>query len=85
MKPKMAYLRAHHWEFEGQALGFEEGMILGTGEVLVSTVGDANNVKIGLDDGTDLSSLVGYLEGSNVVIPKDVFFGDQIEEASCGA
>ena len=66
MKLKMAYLRAHHWESEGEALGFKEGMVLGTGELLVSTLGAANNIKIGLDDGTDLGSLVGSLEGSNV-------------------
>ena len=52
MKLKMAYLRDHHWESGGEAIGSEEGMILGTGEVLGSTLGAAKNVKIGLDDGT---------------------------------
>ena len=85
MKPKMAYLRAHQWESEGEALGFEEGMVLGTGEVLGSTIGAANNVKIGIDDGTDMGSLVGSLGGSNVGITNGVFLGNQIEEAICGA
>ena len=85
MKPKMAYLRAHHWESEGEVLGYEEGMVLGTGEVIGSTLGDSNSVKIGLDDGTDMGSLVGSLEDYNVGIPKGAFLGDKIEEASCGA
>ena len=59
MNLKMAYFRAHHWESEGEALGSEEGMVLVTGEVLGSTLGAANNVKIGLDDGTELGSLDG--------------------------
>ena len=85
MKPKMEYLRAHHLESESEALGSEEGMVLGTGEVLGSTLGAANNVKIGLDDRTELGYLVGSLEGSNFGIPKGAFLGDQIEEARCGA
>ena len=85
IKLEMAYLRAHHWESEGEALGSEEGMVLGTGEVLGSTLGAANNVKIGLDDGNELGSLVGSLGGSNAVIPEGAFLGDKIEEASCGA
>ena len=60
-------------------------MLLGTGEVLVSTLGAANNVKICLDDGTELGFLVGSLEGSNAVIPEGALLGDKIEEASCGA
>ena len=48
MKLKMAYLRAHHWESKCVALGSEEGMVLGTGEVLGSTLGSAKNVKLGL-------------------------------------
>ena len=59
MNLKMECFRAHHWESEGEALGSEEGMVLVTGEVLGSTIGAANNVKIGLDDGTELGSLVG--------------------------
>ena len=85
MKPNMAYLRAHHWESAGELLGSEEGMIIGTGEVLGSTLGAANNVKIGLYGGTKIGSLVGSLEGSNVGIPKCTLLGDQIEDASCGA
>ena len=50
---------AHNWESEGEGLGYKEGMVLGTGEVLGSTLGSANNVKIGHDDGTELGSLVG--------------------------
>ena len=42
------------------------------------TLGAANNVKIGLDDGNNLGSLVGSLEGYNVGIPKGAFLGDQI-------
>ena len=84
MELKMEYLRAHHWESEGEALGSEEGMVLVTGEVLGSTLRAANNVKIGIDDGTELVSLVAPLEGSNVGIPKGEFLGGQIEEASCG-
>ena len=60
-------------------------MVLGTGEVIGSTLGTSNTVKIELDDGTDLVSLVGPLEGSNVGIPKGAFLGDKIEESSCGA
>ena len=40
-------------------------MLIGNGEVLGSKLGAANHVKIGLDDGTDLGSLVGFIEGSN--------------------
>ena len=68
MNPNMAYLRAHHWESEGEALVSEEGMVPGTGEVLGSNLGSAESVRIGLDDGTDMGSLVGSLEGSNVGI-----------------
>ena len=50
---------SHHWDSEGEALGSEEGMVIGTGEVLGSTLGAANNVKIGLDDGTEMGSLDG--------------------------
>ena len=50
-----------------------------------STLGDAYNVKIGLDGGSELGSLVGSLEGSNVGISKGTFLGDKKEEASCGA
>ena len=85
MKLKMSYLRAHNWDSEGEALGSEKGMVLGNGEVLGSTLGDANHVKIGIDDGTEIGFLVGSLEGSNVGIPKFAFLGDQIEEAICGA
>ena len=59
MNLKMEYLRACNWEYEGEALGFEEGITLGTGEVLGSTLGAANNVKIGLNDGTELGFLFG--------------------------
>ena len=76
---------AHNWESEGEGIGYKEGMVLGTGEVLGSTLGSANNVKIGHDDGTELGSLVGYLEGYNFGIPKGTFLGDKIEEASCGS
>ena len=84
MKLKMAYLRDCHWESEGEALGSEEAMVRGTGEVLGSTLGAANNENIGLYDGTGIGSLVGSLEGSNVQIPKGAFLWDQIEEAICG-
>ena len=50
MKLKMAYFRDHHWESEGGSLVSEEGVLLVTGEVLGSTLGAANNFKIGLDD-----------------------------------
>ena len=53
--------------------------------MLGSTLGAADNVNIGLDDGTYLGSLVGSLEVSNVDIPKGALLGDQIKEASCGA
>ena len=59
MKLKMAYLKARHWEFEDEGIGYEEGMVISTGEVLGSTLGAANNVKIGLDDGTEMGSLDG--------------------------
>ena len=48
MKPKMEYLRAHHLESESEALGSEEGMVLGTGEVLGSTLGSTKISKLGL-------------------------------------
>ena len=60
-------------------------MVLVTGEVLGSTLGASNNVKIGLDDETDLGFLVGSPEGSNAGIPKGAFLGDKTEEARCGA
>ena len=60
MELKLAYLRDQQWEYEGEALGSEEGMVLGTGVLLGSTLGDAENVKFGLDDGNEL----GYLSGS---------------------
>ena len=60
-------------------------MVIGTGEVLVYTLGDAKNIRIGLGDGTELASLVGSLESSNVGMPKGAFLGYQVEEASCGA
>ena len=61
MKMKMEYLRARHWGSEGEALGSEEYMVLGTGELLRSTLGATNNVKIGNDAGTELGSLVDSL------------------------
>ena len=70
---------------EGEVLGYEEGMVPGTGEVLGYTLVSADNFKIGIYDGTDMVSLVGSLEGSNVGIPKGTLLEDQIEEASCGA
>ena len=70
-------------EYEGEDLGSEEGMVLGSVEVFGSTFGAANDVKIGLYNGTDLVSQVGSLEGYNVGIPKCAFLGDQIEEARC--
>ena len=60
-------------------------MILGTGEVLGSTLVAAENVKVGLDDGTELGSLTGSLEVSNVGIPKSALLGVTIKEDSCGA
>ena len=50
-------------------------MVLGTGEVLGSTLKAADNVKIGIDDGTGLGSLVGSLEGSTVGISKGALLG----------
>ena len=85
MNLKMAYLRAHHWKSEGEALGSEEGMVLDTCEVLGSTIGSADKVKIGLDYGTELVYLVVFLEGYNFSIPKCALLGDQIEEAIYGA
>ena len=78
MKLKRSDLRSHHWESEGEEIGSEEGMVIGTSEVLGSTLGAADNVKIGLDDGTEMGSLVGSLDGSNVGIPNGAFLGDQI-------
>ena len=60
-------------------------MVLDTGEVFGSTLVASDNVKNGLDDGTELGSLVVSLEVSNVGIPKGALIGDQIEEASCEA
>ena len=39
---------AHNWESEGEGLGSEEGMVLGTGEVLGSTLGSTKISKLGL-------------------------------------
>ena len=60
-------------------------MVLGTIEVLGSKLGTADSVKFGLDDGTDLVSLFGSLEGYNGGIQKGALLGYQIEESSCGA
>ena len=60
-------------------------MVLGTGKVLGSKLVAADNFKVGLDDGTDLVSLTGSLEGSNVGIQKGGFLGDPIEEAIYGS
>ena len=59
-------------------------MVLGTGEVLGYTLGAADNLKIGINDITDLGSLVGSLEGYNVGIPKGALLGGKFEEDSCG-
>ena len=60
-------------------------MVLDTGEVFGYTLVASDNVKNGLDDRTELGSLVVSLEVSNVGIPKGALIGDQIEEASCEA
>ena len=39
MKLKMAYLKARHWEFEDEGIGYEEGMVIFIDEVLGSTLG----------------------------------------------
>ena len=54
-------------------LGSEEGIVLDTGEVLGFTLGAVENVKVELVDGTELGSLTGSLEGSNVGIPYGSF------------
>ena len=77
-------MRAHHWESEGEALGSEEGKVLGNVEVLGSKLGAGNIVKIKINDRTNLGSLVGSLEVSNGGILIGAFFGDQVEEARCG-
>ena len=59
-------------------------MVLVTGEFLGSTLGAANNIKIGIDDGTELGSLLVSLEGYNVLIPKYALLEDKIEEYRCG-
>ena len=68
---------------DGEALGSEEGMVPGTGEVLGSILEASENVKIVLDDRADLSSLTGSLEVSNVEIPKGALIGVTIEDPSC--
>ena len=42
---------------EGEALGSEEGMVIGTGKVLASTCVPVDNVKVGIYDGTDMDTL----------------------------
>ena len=59
-------------------------MILVTVEVLGSTLVAAENVKVGLDDGTKMGSLTVSLEGSNDGIPKGLLLWVPIEESSCG-
>ena len=54
-------------------------MVIGTGEVLGSTIVAADNVKVGLDDRTELGSLTISLYGSNVGIPKGALIGVPIE------
>ena len=70
---------------EGEALGSEEGMVTGSGEILGYILVAADNVKFGLDYRDELGSLTGSLEGYNVGIPKGVLLGVSIEEPSCGA
>ena len=69
---------------DGEALGYEEGMAPGTGEVLGYILVAAENVKFLLDDRADLGFLTGSLEGSNVSIPKGALLGVPIEETICG-
>ena len=60
MKLKMAYLRAHHWESEGEALGSEEGIVLGTGEVIKlgspygGSVGASGSISTSPGGGSDV-------------------------------
>ena len=70
---------------EGEALGYEEGMVPGTGEVIGYILLAADNVKFGLDDRAELGSLTGSLEGSDDGIQKGGLIGVPIEEPSCGA
>ena len=53
-----------HWEYHSYIL-----TVLGPAEVIGSTLGGADEVKVELDDGTDMVSLNGSLEGSNDGIP----------------
>ena len=48
---------------EGEALGSEEGMVTGSGEILDYILVAAENVKFGLDYRDELGSLTGSLEG----------------------
>ena len=64
---------------EGEVLGYEEGMVPGTGEVLGYILLAAENIKFGLDNRADLGSLAGSLEGSNVGTPKGALLGVPIE------
>ena len=50
-------------------------MVLGTSEVLGCILVAAENVKSGLDDRSELGSLTGSLEGSNIGIPKGALLG----------
>ena len=60
-------------------------MVTGTGEVLGYILVTTDNIKFGLDDRGELSSLTGSLEGSNVEIPNVALLGVPIEEPSCEA
>ena len=59
-------------------------MVTGTVEAISSILVAAEKVKVVLDDRADMGSLTGFLEGSNVGIPKGALIGFPIEDTICG-
>ena len=60
-------------------------MVLDPVEVIGSTIGGADKVRVELDDGTELVSLHAPLEGYNDGIPCGLFLGDSLLETSYGS
>ena len=60
-------------------------MVLDPVEVIGSTIGGADKVRVELDDGTELVSLHAPLEGYNDGIPYGLLLGDSLLNPSYGS
>ena len=54
-------------------------MVLDSVEVFGSTTGGTEKVKVDLDNGTEMGSLYGSLDGYSDCIPYGSFLGDSLE------